>query len=115
MRQSPSLPAMASAAGWVGAQRMELWAFAEVMLPIHHPHPQAPVDPQHLENASFFKNPCLPLDHWREVPGLTRAPEPSERCDFTAFVDNMKTSKRNLNSCYRADKRKVKYKIKAVN
>lgn len=41
--------------------------------------------------------------------------EQRQRCDFKAFVNNMKTSKRNLNLCYQADKWQMKYKVKAVN
>lgn len=45
---------------------------------------------------------------------LMRA-QPSKCCDFEAFVDNMKTSKRNVNQSYGADKWQMKYKIKAVS
>lgn len=43
-----------------------------------------------------------------------RTREQTEYYDFKVFVDNMKTSKRNLNVCYRADKWQMKYKVKTV-
>ena len=70
-------------------------------------------------HAKFQEHPSLfvkLLVAFGPLEGGARADaERRQRCDFKAFVNNMKTSKRNLNLCYRADKWQMKYKVKAVN